>query len=185
MLAEQVPARLAAIRAAATHEPDCPKDPKSYQLADSLPTKEEQYPCVLITASQATPYINLQAGLGEAVYEYTLTIQIAYIASRHGGESLASLGRDRILLAVREALLLNARLADDCEAFVRNASEQTGAAVESMQSQPMSLGNITFTVRVDEELTDPLLDVNGNPVVITSTNQSITAVDALQPLEDS
>lgn len=186
MLTTEVPLRLAAIRAAATVDPEVPEtwppDPKAYLLADQLPMKEEQYPAVLITSSTAQPDTNLQAGLGEFIYEYALTVGVAVVAPRHGGEERSSVGRDRILLAVREALMLNASLADDCFAVVRGMTETTGAAVETMQSQPMSLGNLTFAVRVVEVLTDPLLDDDGNPAVVITHAETVTAVDASEPL---
>lgn len=182
MLQTAVPERLARIRAAATSDPDAPEtwppNPKSYLLADQLPMKEELYPAVVITSTTASVDSNLQAGLGEFIYEYALTIGVAVVAPRHGGESASSIGRDRIMLAVREALLLNANLAADCFAVVRGLREETGAAVETMQSQPMSLGNLLFTVRVVEELTDPLLTDDGEDVTVLTTQVDVTGVDA-------
>lgn len=180
MLEVQVPVRLAQIRE--SYGADWPQDPKAYLKADSLPMKEEQYPCVLITATSASVDSNIQAGLGEFIYEYALTVQVAVVASRHGGETYASVGRDRILLAVREALMLNAQLAPDCFAVVRAVTEQTGAAVESLQGKPMSLGNITFAVRVVEELDDPILNADGQPAVLETHTQGVTAVDAAHDL---
>lgn len=184
MLADKVPALLEAIRVAAADSdyPDWPSDPKSYLLADQLPIKEEQYPAVLITSSTAGVDSNIQAGLGDFIYEYALTVGVAVVASRHGGETYSSVGRDRILLAVREALLLNAQLAPDCFAVVRALTEQTGAAVETLQGKPMSLGNITFAVRVVESLTDPILNDAGDPAVVTTTAETVTAVDAASNL---
>lgn len=186
MLEAEVPVRLAAIRAALTTDPEAPEtwppDPKAYLLADELPLKEEKYPAVLITSSSAAVDRNIQAGLGEFMYEYALTIGCAVVADRHGGETKSSLGRDRILLAIREALLLNAQLADDCFAVVRALTEETGAAVETLQGKAMSLGNITFAVRVVEELTDPLLTEAGEPVEITSHAETVLAVDASHDL---
>lgn len=182
MLAVQVPLRLDAIRAAVTVDPEAPEtwppDPKAYLLADELPLKEEKYPAVLITSSSASIDSNIQAGLGEFIYEYALTVGCAVVADRHGGETKSSLGRDRILLAIREALVLNAQLAPDCFAVVRALTEETGAAVETLQGKAMSLGNITFAVRVVEELTDPILDEAGDPAAITTHAETITAVDA-------
>ena len=182
MLQTAVPERLARIRAVATTDPDAPEtwppNPKSYLLADQLPMKEELYPAVVITSTTASVDSNLQAGLGEFIYEYALTIGVAVVAPRHGGESASSIGRDRIMLAVREALLLNANLAADCFAVVRGLREETGAAVETMQSQPMSLGNLLFTVRVVEELTDPLLTDDGEDVTVLTTQVDVTGVDA-------
>lgn len=182
MLAVQVPLRLDAIRAAVTVDPEAPEtwppDPKAYLLADELPLKEEKYPAVLITSSSASIDRNIQAGLGEFIYEYALTVGCAVVADRHGGETKSSLGRDRILLAIREALVLNAQLAPDCFAVVRALTEETGAAVETLQGKAMSLGNITFAVRVVEELTDPILDEAGDPAAITTHAETITAVDA-------
>lgn len=186
MLATEVPIRLAAIRAALTVDPEAPElwppDPKSYLLADELPMKEEKYPAVLITSTSASVNTNLQAGLGEFIYEYSVTVGCAVVATRHGGEEASSLGRDRILLAIREALMLNSSLADDCFAVVRDLSEITGAAVENLQGKAMSLGNITFAVRVVEELTDPITDESGDPVVITTHAETVTAVDATHNL---
>jgi hypothetical protein len=186
MLQSAVPERLARIRSAATTDADVPEtwppDPKSYLLADQLPMKEELYPAVVITSTTASVDSNLQAGLGEFIYEYALTVGVAVVAPRHGGEARSSVGRDRIMLAVREALLLNANLADDCFAVVRNLREETGAAVETLQSQPMSLGNVLFTVRVVEELTDPLLTDTGDDVTVLTTQVDVDPVDAASPL---
>lgn len=186
MLAVEVPIRLASIRANLTTDPEVPEtwppDPKSYLLADELPMKEEKYPAVLITSTTSSVNTNLQAGLGEFIYEYSLTVGCAVVAARHGGEEASSLGRDRILLAIREALMLNSSLANDCFAVVRDLSEITGAAVENLQGKAMSLGNITFAVRVVEELTDPITDDEGNPVTITSHAEIVTAVDATHTL---
>ena len=180
MLEQQVPARLELLRAVL--ETDWPANPRAYLLADQLPLKEEQYPCVLVTSTTAAPDIAIQAGLGEFIYEYALTIGVAVVSSRHGGETVASVGRDRILLAVREALMLNANLAPDCFLVVRNLSEQTGAAVETMQSKSMSLGNITLAVRVIETLEDPLLTEAGTPAVVATHAETVIAVDAVHPL---
>lgn len=186
MLQSAVPERLTRIRSAATTDADVPEtwppDPKSYLLADQLPMKEELYPAVVITSTTASVDSNLQAGLGEFIYEYALTVGVAVVAPRHGGEARSSVGRDRIMLAVREALLLNANLADDCFAVVRNLREETGAAVETLQSQPMSLGNVLFTVRVVEELTDPLLTDTGDDVTVLTTQVDVDPVDAASPL---
>lgn len=179
MLSVEVPKRLAKIRSSASDEyRNWPADPKSFLLADQLPAKEEQYPAVLITSSSASVDSNIQAGLGEFIYEYALTIGVAVVASRHGGEAWSSVGRDRILLAVREALMLNASLADDCFAVVRGLSEQTGAAVETLQGKPMSLGNITFAVRVVEVLDDPILAADGSPAVVVTTSESVSVIGA-------
>lgn len=183
MLETHVPQRLDLIRSAATVEPELwPPDPKAYLLADQLPMKEEQYPCVLIASTTAGVDTPVQAGLGEFIYEYTLTVSCAVVSGRHGGETQSSIGRDRILLAIREALLLNSQLATDCFAVVRSANEQTGAAVENLQSKPMSLGSITFAVRVIEELTDLITDASGTPAVIATHAETVTAVDAAKTL---
>ena len=186
MLQRAVPERLARIRAAATTDPLAPNtwppDPKSYLLADQLPMKEELYPAVVITSTTGSVDSNLQAGLGEFIYEYALTVGVAVVAPRHGGETVSSVGRDRILLAIREALLLNAHLADDCFAVVRGLREETGAAIETLQSQPMSLGNVLFTVRVVEQLTDPLTTEDGSDVVVVTTDVDVVGVDAASAL---
>lgn len=175
MLEQRVPERLAVIRANATTELEWPPNPKAYLLADVLPSKEEQYPCVLITSTEASSVTAQQAGLGEFRYEYQLTLGVAVVAGRHGGEVRASIGRDRILLAVREALRMYARLADDCVVYTRSMPEVTGSPMENMQSAPMALGNISVTVAVDEVLDDPI-------AVIASTDITTSAVDPAAPL---
>ncbi len=174
MLAEHVPARLVTIRENLTtdqRDPETwPPDPNAYLLADQLPMREELYPAILITSTDATVDNNLQAGLGEFIYEYTLTIGVAVVSPRHGGEMQSSLGRDRIMLAVREALLMNGNLAADCFAVSRNLVEATGAAVETLQGQPLSLGNITLAVRVVEELVDPLAEALDVSVSVSAVN---------------
>lgn len=180
MLEVQVPNRLDVIRATAGEE--WPPNPKSYILADVLPMKEEQYPAVLVTSSSGKVNVNLQSGLGEFVYEYDLTVGVALVAPRHGGEEMSSVGRDRILLAIREALMLNAGLADDCFAVTRRMPEETGPAIENPQSKPMSLGNISLSIRVVEELSDPLRDEAGTPIAVETHGETVLAVDASQPL---
>lgn len=181
MLAEQVPIRLAKIRPVDVDPAEWgewPPDPKAYLLSDELPIKEEQYPAVLISSSTASVDSNLQAGLGEFIYEYAVTISAVVVANRHGGQEQSSVGRDRILLAIREALHLNAELAPDCYAVVRSAQEETGKAIENPQSKAMSLGNISLVMRVIEELTDPLTDNAGDPAVITTHTEIVNPVDA-------
>jgi len=187
MLENEVPARLALIRETLTVDPEnpvtWPPDPRSYVLADELPLKEEQYPAVLITSTTSGVDTPVQAGLGEFIYEYTLNVSCAVVSTRHGGQTQASIGRDRILLAIRESLLLNSQLANDCFAVVRSANEQTGAAIENLQSKPMSLGSITFAVRVIEELQDLITTDAGQPAVISTHSETVTAVDAAHNLQ--
>ena len=184
MLTTQVPLRLEALRARLTTDPEAPVEwpvnPNSYQLADQLPMKEEQFPCVLISSTEATRNAHLQPGLGETVFDYTMTVTVAVTSSRHGGDEEASVGRDRIMLAVREALMLNADLADDAYSIVRDIKEQTGAPAENLQSKPLALGNLGFSVRVVEDLTDPLLDTNGDAVVVATHDETVSAVDSSQ-----
>lgn len=180
MLESQVPLRLAKIRTEL--DTDWPANPHAYLLADQLPLKEEQYPAVMVSSTTASRDTALQAGLGEFIYEYAMTVAVAVVSSRHGGEEQASVGRDRILLAVREALMLNASLADDCFLAVRSMSEQTGAAMETMQSKPMCLGNVSIIARVIETLEDPILDGSGQPAVVATHAETVLAVDAVQPL---
>lgn len=175
MLEVRVPQRLAAIRASATTEPEWPPNPKAYLLADILPSKEEQFPCILITSTEASSVTAQQAGLGEFRYEYQLTLGVAVVAGRHGGEVRASIGRDRIMLAVREALRMYARLADDCIVYTRSMPEVTGSPMENMQSAPMALGNISITVAVDEVLDDPIAQIE-------TTDITTSAVDSVAPL---
>lgn len=163
MLMQEVPGRLEAIKARLTADEDnpvvWPPTPNGWLLADRLPDREDYYPAVLVSSTQGRLESAAQAGLGtdgagDFIWRYDLNIGVAVVASRHGGDDEASIGRDRILLACREAVMLNSKLSDNCRLIIRGLSETTGAPVENLQSQGMALGNLLVGVNVTETLMD-------------------------------
>ncbi len=163
MLMQEVPGRLEAIKARLTADEDnpvvWPPTPNGWLLADRLPDREDYYPAVLVSSTQGRLEAAAQAGLGadgagDFIWRYDLNIGVAVVASRHGGDDEASIGRDRILLACREAVMLNSKLSDNCRLIIRGLSETTGAPVENLQSQGMALGNLLVGVNVTETLID-------------------------------
>jgi hypothetical protein len=183
MLMQEVPGRLDAIKARLTADPEAPvtwpPTPNGWLLADRLPQREDYYPAVIVSSTQGRLDQAVQSGLGvsgegDFIWRYDLTIGVAVIATRHGGDDEASIGRDRILLACREAVMLNPKLSDSCRLILRGLSETTGAAVEDLQSRAMALGNLSVGVEVTETLTDQL-------GVVTESSTSITAHDAADP----
>lgn len=181
MLMQQVPGRLDAIKAALTSDPEAPvtwpPTPNGWLLADRLPQREDYYPAVIVSSTQGRLDAAVQSGLGtdgagDFIWRYDLTIGVAVVASRHGGDDEASVGRDRLMLACREAVMLNPKLADNCRLILRGLSETTGAALEDLQSRALALGNLSVGVEVTETLTDQIGE-------ISSTSTSVTGYDQL------
>jgi hypothetical protein len=163
MLMQTVPGRLDAIKAQLTSDPTdpitWPPTPTAWLLADRLPQREDFYPAVLVSSTMGRLEAAVQAGLGptgvgDFVFRYDLTVGVAVVATRHGGENEASVGRDRLLLACREAVMLHPKLDDNARVIIRGLSETTGAAVEDLQTRAMSLGNLSISVEVTETLSD-------------------------------
>ena len=95
----------------------------------------------------------------------------------HGDAEAASKDRDRVLLAVREAIYSAAGLTEDIDISPRKRPEATGAAAETRAGVPLAAGTLKFRARVTETLTD--LDP---PEDIDAVDQSVTVFDATQPI---
>lgn len=154
-----VPARLETIRAA--RDADFPPDPKAYLLSDVLPDDTAGYPCVLVQSTSMPDWQRTTGGAPgeEFIVDYDVRIVVAVGYSQIGksaGEN-ASIGRDRLLLAIREALLWRSTLAADAVLISAGLTEQTGAAAQDLQARPIAMGQIDTRVRVVETLTDPLV----------------------------
>lgn len=176
-LRDVLPIRLAGIRAAL--EVATPVDPpaSAYLLADSLPDDPGQYPCVVVMSTSA-PVIKRQgvAGDGESVdyiVRYSLRIVVACRLDETGGAVAASLDRDRLLLAVREALISRTAMPEDFDIEPSSISEQTGAAAQDLRGRPLAAGEITVTAMALETLR-PLPE----PSYIESTAITVTSVIA-------
>lgn len=159
-----VPPRLSAIRAAlATATPTNPPA-GAYLLADSLPTDPVLYPCVVVMSTGA-PTMRRQsiAAAGDSadyIVGYSLTVVVACRVDIAGGEEEASRDRDRLMLAVREALLGRASLPADLELLTQDIAEETGAAAQDLRGRPLAAGQISLGVAVLETLNPlPVPDV--------------------------
>lgn len=173
-LEAKVPARLAAIRASV--QATTPAPPAVYLLADRLPTDPAQYPCILINSS-GSPRIRSQSVYGDGdsadfIVVYDMRLVVACRTDVAGGDEAASVDRDRLMLAVREALLTRASLPEDIEIVTTDMREDTGAATQDLRGRPLAAGQITFGVGTLETLaalpaTDALaeseIDLTGQP----------------------
>lgn len=154
LLQAKVPARLTAIKTALTVS--TPAAPAAYLLADRLPTDPAQYPCVLIN-STGTPRMRAQSVYADGdsadfIVVYDLRVVVACRTDTAGGDEAASRDRDRLLLAVREALLGRANLPDEVEIVTTDMREDTGAATQDLRGRPLSAGQLTFSVATLETL---------------------------------
>jgi hypothetical protein len=155
-LLAQVPGRLAALRTVLQVSTPANPATAAYQLADGLPTDPNLYPAVVITSTGA-PRITRQSvyAAGDSadfIVVYDLRVVVACRTDTAGGDEAASRDRDRLLLAVREALLAHANLPADVEFFTDQLAEDTGAASQDLRGRPLSAGQVTFSVAVIETL---------------------------------
>ena len=149
-----VPTRLAAIRTALTAT--TPANPAGYLLTDSLPTDPALYPCVVVMSTGA-PAMRRQSVMaagdsGDFVVIYSLRIVVACRTDVAGGDEAASRDRDRLMLAVREALLAPGSFPDDFELMTQDIAEDTGAAAQDLRGRPLAAGQITLQAGVLETL---------------------------------
>lgn len=149
-----VPGRLAAIRTTLTAT--TPANPAGYFLADILPTDPALYPCVVImsTGAPAMRRQSVQASghSSDFVVMYSLRIVVACRTDTAGGDEAASRDRDRLMLAVREALLAPGSFPDDFELMTQDIAEDTGAAAQDLRGRPLAAGQITLQAGVLETL---------------------------------
>ena len=153
-LQSTVPGRLGAIRTALAAT--TPANPAGYFLTDILPTDPALYPAVVImsTAAPAMKRQSVQAA-GQAVdfvVIYSIRVVVACRTDVAGGDEAASIDRDRLMLAVREALLAPGSFPDDFELLTQDIAEDTGAAAQDLRGRPLAAGQITCQVGVLETL---------------------------------
>lgn len=152
-LATAVPERLDVLRADLSVA--SPTDPAAYTAADSLVLSTE-YPVVLVRSTEA-PAIRAagRPAAGETAtfaVAYTVQVVVACDSGTHGDYPSACTDRDRLLLAVREALLLGADLGDEITLQIAGMTEQTGAAAETLQGRPLAAGSVLLSAIVVEGL---------------------------------
>lgn len=153
-LQAKVPGRLGALRTAL--QVTTPSNPAGYFLADILPTDPALYPCVVIMSTGAPTMrrqsVQAAGDSADFIVIYSLRIVVACRTDVAGGDEAASRDRDRLMLAVREALLAPGSFPDDLELMTQDIAEDTGAAAQDLRGRPLAAGQITCQVGVLEHL---------------------------------
>lgn len=180
-LATWVPLRLELIRQLL--EVSTPADPAAILLGDELPQNDpSQYPCIVVMSTRTVGMKRRAAAAhGEIVtfdVDYEIVVVVAVERGEYGADEDAVRDRDRLLLAVRECVLLPADL-DGSTTILQTPlpEEQTGAASQTVRGRPLAAGQITFRVRAAEALV-PAETVEQ----ITGVDLSTSAVTAASPL---
>jgi hypothetical protein len=161
-------------------EVDLPVDPTSYSLADNLPQNDpSMYPAVLVMSTRTVGMTRRKAtsagDLAEFDVDYEVVVVVAAEHDEYGDSESAALHRDRLLLAVRECLLLPAALDTDTAILTSPLPvEVTGAAAETLRGQALAAGQITFQVRSVETLlpTTALASILDRQVEVTAFDAS-------------
>lgn len=175
-----VPLRLELIRQLL--EVQTPVDPESIVLADELPDDPAKYPCIVVMSTRSLGMKRRSAASsGEIVtfdVDYEVVVVVGVERGQYGAQEDAVRDRDRLLLAVRECVLLPAEL-DEATTILQSPlpEEVTGPAAQSLRGRPLAAGQITFRVRAVEALV-PAATVES----ITGVDLSTSAVTAASPL---
>lgn len=180
MLEHFVPVRLETVRRRTGQS--WPPDVRAFLVSDAMPMREEAFPCVLVQTTGSQLLQRSQAGLGEFLFEYRMRAQVLVTSGREPGDEAASIGRDRMLLAVRESILLGSLNDPDYGISPGLVAEESGIAVELLNGKPVAVGSVEFAVRAIETLTDPVLDASGRPVVVSAAATDIQAASAAADL---
>lgn len=148
-LETEVPPRLAAHLAA--NSLTSPSGDVTFLLQDVL-EGVTTFPVVLVksTSARAEKWVATRTFW----YAYDLEIVVACDHRVHGSFEAASTDRDRLMLAVREAVLTMSGLPGDIDLRPGDWPEDTGAAVQTLAGVPLAAGTLKFTVRLTETIAD-------------------------------
>jgi len=180
-LEQWLPIRLELIRLAL--DVTSPIDPRSYSLADNLPQNDPAlYPAVLVMSTRTVGMSRRKAtsagDLAEFDVDYEVVVVVASEHDEYGDNESAALHRDRLMLAVRECVLLPIPLSEDTHILPTPLpAEVTGPASESLRGLSLAAGQITFLVRSVETLLP-----TASLVSILEHEVDVTAVDASQSI---
>lgn len=153
-----------------------PPAPRSVTVADSMPIREEMYPAIIVQSTGSELVHSSQAGSGEHMFRYAMRVQVLVTSHKAQGAETASVGRDRLLLAVRD-VLMSGSLGDPDYAIVSGSfTETTGIAVETLQSKPVAVGSIEFDVNA--------IEISTIPTLIRDTHTEIMPVDSTENIEE-
>ena len=171
-LEDKVPARLTAHLAAYGLASPDPADLKFY-LADGL-QDISNFPAVVVRSTDSSD--DVRTADGTWMMTYDLEVIVACEHRVHNDPESASKNRDRVLLAVREAIYSVTGLTDDIDLAPRKRPEQTGAAMETLVGVPLAAGTIKFVARVQETLSDldPAEDIDDVDLIASAYDASQT-----------
>lgn len=145
-----VPDRLAAHLAAYGLASPDPNN-LTFLLADGLQLVET-FPVVIVRSTDAGDDTRTSDGTWRIGYDVEVIVACDYRV--HGDSEGASKDRDRLLVAVREAVYAADGLPEDVDFAPRNRPERTGAAEETRAGVPLAAGTLKFRAFVLETLTD-------------------------------
>lgn len=173
LLRAQVPGRLAVLRAARSLSPADAPDPVVYALDERWPSKDT-WPAVCVPSTELRSLIREANDAGAETWTGTYAVNVA-VGTRfdeHRATNEAALQRDRLLLAVREVLLLSPKPQAGVRIMPNSIAEEAGTPGEDIAARPHALGVVSFTVQTEETIApaaDPptadTADVEVAPVV--------------------
>lgn len=146
----------------------------TFLLADGL-QEITNFPAVIVRSTDSDDDTRTADGTWRITYD--LEVIVACDHRVHGDAEAASKDRDRVLLAVREAIYSVAGLTDDIDIAPRKRPEATGAAAETRAGVPLAAGTLRFRASVLETLA--VLDP---PEDVTDVDLSVGGYDALTTL---
>lgn len=132
-----------------------PPETVHVMCADEFPDRDDKLPAVIVTSAQLLSMSAHEAGASpewECIYQ--LDLACCVVSPQAGGVTLASVGRDRILGALREICIQSPQVGPRVRLAIRDATEETGPGKEDSAARPMSVGLITVHIESTETLDD-------------------------------
>ena len=171
-LEDKVPARLTAHLAAYGLASPDPADLKFY-LADGL-QDISNFPAVVVRSTDSSD--DVRTADGTWMMTYDLEVIVACEHRVHNDPESASKDRDRVLLAVREAIYSVTGLTDDIDLAPANAPSRPALRWKPSSAFPLAAGTIKFVARVQETLSDldPAEDIDDVDLIASAYDASQT-----------
>lgn len=174
VLAAGVPARLAAYRAGDPGLGWLP-DLAGVRLADALPG-DDPTPLVLVSGGESTTRRASGPGPHDVrTRDHALTVVVVAHATRETTDEQASVVRDAVAQAVREALLLRPALGDGVRLLELGDDQTSPVEERDRLGRPLSLAVVELVVQTVETI--PAAEP-----VITEPVAAVTATTTLDPL---
>lgn len=153
-----------------------PTDPAAYLLADAFPIDASKYPVIVIQSSEVTGMQAVGTDRSTYVVEYAINVVGGCRSASAGGYEDASRQRDRLMLAVREAMLTQSGFGDDeAQIVIASYTDRTGEGSQDVQGRPLSAGVIGIRVRVIEELAELTYPIDSTSITVDPVTTDPTA----------